>query len=557
MADAFSASSSIVGKQRSSTGHVLLPASESRHNSVIVHLVPTRTLVRWTFGRGTVIWRIWPAVLLHTLFAAAVVSLSLRTKVHLGIPNVMLTLLGVVIGFVISYRAISGYDRYWQGRSALKPPSDAEKNGEKVKVEVSVVERVMAEKNMALDLVEGYAIALKHHLRSERGIYYEDLYPLVRPLHEHAHHAHHDHDHERGRQPKASPDKSAPTVVESPSILQVELPSSSANGTATLDARPSAATHTQDAFRNPVIPPLNAYGAVLTPVPPPHPRVDSEDSISSERRPLLPGSVPPRPRRSPFNSVFADLVPFSNVWRVLGWMLGWRQRSSDVEGQEREQNGDDVVDVTQPGARPNPYSRMRLNTETSRRLGLSHVKHRPRLAGGGENLPLEIVRCLSIWLSVLDTRGCVPGSALGPMIGCMTNFEDHLSTLERILTTPLPFVYSVHIRHTVWIYLFFLPFQLVDLFGWYAIPGVGIAAFIYLGLVASGEELEQPFGYDENDLDLDFFCREVVHADIERLKRMPCPNVYLDMHHTGDRIELENPSDMENMPIDRVFGGRH
>ena len=63
---------------------------------------------------------------------------------------------------------------------------------------------------------------------------------------------------------------------------------------------------------------------------------------------------------------------------------------------------------------------------------------------------------------------------------------------------------SVHSSHlatsTVWIYLFFLPFQLVDLFAWYAIPGVGIAAFIYLGLIAAGEEIEQPFGAPSNTL---------------------------------------------------------
>ena len=46
----------------------------------------------------------------------------------------------------------------------------------------------------------------------------------------------------------------------------------------------------------------------------------------------------------------------------------------------------------------------------------------------------------------------------------------------------------------MWIYLFFLPFQLIDLFGYYAILGVCIAAFIYLGLIAAGEEIEQPFG---------------------------------------------------------------
>ncbi|KAG2015047.1 hypothetical protein CC2G_008353 [Coprinopsis cinerea AmutBmut pab1-1] len=76
-------------------------------------------------------------------------------------------------------------------------------------------------------------------------------------------------------------------------------------------------------------------------------------------------------------------------------------------------------------------------------------------------------------------------------------------------------------------YLFFLPFQLVSQFGYYTIPGVAIAAFIYLGFVAAGEEIEQPFGYDDNDLDLDLFCSEVVGSDIKHLKQSPALNVYL------------------------------
>lgn len=38
-----------------------------------------------------------------------------------------------------------------------------------------------------------------------------------------------------------------------------------------------------------------------------------------------------------------------------------------------------------------------------------HTKHRPVVAGGGENLPLEVLRCLSEWISVLEDRGTVPG----------------------------------------------------------------------------------------------------------------------------------------------------
>ncbi|KAJ3878703.1 hypothetical protein F5051DRAFT_439487 [Lentinula edodes] len=73
--------------------------------------------------------------------------------------------------------------------------------------------------------------------------------------------------------------------------------------------------------------------------------------------------------------------------------------------------------------------------------------------------------------------------------------------------------------------------HLIDQFLWYTIPGTTIAAFIYLGFLAAGEEIEQPFGYDDNDLDLDMFCQEIIHVDLENLKRTPCLNAYLPQAH--------------------------
>lgn len=42
--------------------------------------------------------------------------------------------------------------------------------------------------------------------------------------------------------------------------------------------------------------------------------------------------------------------------------------------------------------------------------------------------------------------------------------------------------------------MFCMPFQLVEPFAYWTIPGVAIAAFFFLGLLAAGEEIEQPFG---------------------------------------------------------------
>ncbi|ETW74596.1 hypothetical protein HETIRDRAFT_482364 [Heterobasidion irregulare TC 32-1] len=496
----------VLPQKRSFTGHHdLLPASQSR-TAVPVSMIPVSTLVSWTLGRGTVLWRIWPAVLMHTLFATAVSVASMETKIYLGIPNIMLTVLGVVIGFVISYRASSGYDRYWTGRTAwsdvmrttrtltrliwfhvplrLTPKTTDEiGSGDMAARSAAEVRKVMKEKNMAIDLVNGFVVALKHHLRGEQGIYYQDLYGLVRPLHDHPHYAHHRH-------PVASSTTTSPLPTAQP-IASASIPYTS-----------------NQTFGDPIIPAINSYGSLhsarhaLRRSSTRSTSTDSSDS-SHERRLLLPSSMPTT--QTFFSKIAPDLIPFHNAFRtIFGFWSG--RRSGDAHTGNGSEGG------------------VQRRWSDDHKISKAQMKHRPRIAGNGENLPLDILYHISVWLASLEDRGTVPGTSLGSMIGCIATFEDSLSTLEKILTTPLPF--------TVWIYLFFLPFQLVDLFGWYTIPGVAIASFIYLGFLAAGEEIEQPFGTRaQNDLDLDMFCREIVHADIERLKKTPSANVFIGLAH--------------------------
>ncbi|KAG8908650.1 hypothetical protein FRB99_004938 [Tulasnella sp. 403] len=98
---------------------------------------------------------------------------------------------------------------------------------------------------------------------------------------------------------------------------------------------------------------------------------------------------------------------------------------------------------------------------------------------------------------------------------------------------------------------------LVEPLGYMAILAVSIASFLYLGFLAAGEEIEQPFGYEENDLDLDLFIREVVRADVESLLLRSCPNSYEALKSEQDerpskglvadaiqaQLEKENPKE--------------
>ncbi|KAL2917813.1 hypothetical protein HK105_202686 [Polyrhizophydium stewartii] len=83
------------------------------------------------------------------------------------------------------------------------------------------------------------------------------------------------------------------------------------------------------------------------------------------------------------------------------------------------------------------------------------------------------------------------------------------SNFERIRSCPIPQAYSIHLKQTLFLYMLALPFQLVGTMGWSTIPIVFIAAFTLQGIEAIAGEIENPFGYDENDLRAEAFCAEI------------------------------------------------
>ncbi len=99
---------------------------------------------------------------------------------------------------------------------------------------------------------------------------------------------------------------------------------------------------------------------------------------------------------------------------------------------------------------------------------------------------------------------------------------DTQSSAERVLTTPLPVGYNILISQIVLLYIYMLPFQLYATLGWIAIPGTLAAAYIIIGLAAIGNELENPFGNDVNDLPLDQYCEEL-KRELDTLTSVEAP----------------------------------
>ena len=80
---------------------------------------------------------------------------------------------------------------------------------------------------------------------------------------------------------------------------------------------------------------------------------------------------------------------------------------------------------------------------------------------------------------------------------------------DRIMTTPLPFSYSVLLHRAVYSFCLILPFSIEASFGIWTPVIVALIAYLFLGLDALSAELEEPFGLQENDLPLNSIVRNI------------------------------------------------
>ncbi|WP_269768550.1 bestrophin family protein [Salmonella enterica] len=78
-----------------------------------------------------------------------------------------------------------------------------------------------------------------------------------------------------------------------------------------------------------------------------------------------------------------------------------------------------------------------------------------------------------------------------------------------IANTPVPFAYTLILHRTVYLFCIMLPFALVvDLH--YMTPFISVLiSYTFIALDALAEELEDPFGTENNDLPLDAICNAI------------------------------------------------
>ncbi|MCI0703666.1 MAG: hypothetical protein L0241_21520, partial [Planctomycetia bacterium] len=118
------------------------------------------------------------------------------------------------------------------------------------------------------------------------------------------------------------------------------------------------------------------------------------------------------------------------------------------------------------------------------------------------NPPSVLAYYMTKWIRDQMAAGKFDSITAQMIEGHVRTFLDCQGGCERILRTPIPFAYAVHIKQLLMVYLVTLPFILIGDLGWVAIPAVAAIAFGLLGIEEAGVEIEDPFGDDPNDLPL-------------------------------------------------------
>jgi len=127
---------------------------------------------------------------------------------------------------------------------------------------------------------------------------------------------------------------------------------------------------------------------------------------------------------------------------------------------------------------------------------------RQRLAGLKPR-HIVVARWIGSRLRQLADSGKLTEIRLQLMDANLTSLIDSLGGAERIMKTPVPFAYAQHIKTFVLLFCFTVPFAMAEAARWYTPVASGLLAFALFGIEEIGIEIEDPFGYDANDLPLD------------------------------------------------------
>jgi ion channel-forming bestrophin family protein len=140
-----------------------------------------------------------------------------------------------------------------------------------------------------------------------------------------------------------------------------------------------------------------------------------------------------------------------------------------------------------------------LPTEQITVSDFADAKHRPNL----------IAKSLYAKIYELHGKQSLSNEHLFILNEELRSFTDNCGACERIKNTPIPYSYNIFLKKMIFLYVMTLPLFFGSEFKYTTIPITMIVLYVFASIEIIAEEIEDPFGFDDNDLPLDNACLNV------------------------------------------------
>ncbi len=127
----------------------------------------------------------------------------------------------------------------------------------------------------------------------------------------------------------------------------------------------------------------------------------------------------------------------------------------------------------------------------------------------GEHVPQQIALAIFGKVNDLQRQGTLLPEHLLLLNSEIQSLMDTCGACERIKNTPIPFSYSSFIKKFIFTYCITLPLGYVSTLHYLVVPLVVFVFYVLASLEIIAEEIENPFGTDDNDLPLDTICKGI------------------------------------------------
>ena len=142
-----------------------------------------------------------------------------------------------------------------------------------------------------------------------------------------------------------------------------------------------------------------------------------------------------------------------------------------------------------------------------------------------KNVPLFILRRIGERIRWAWQQGWIDRFHLSILEDSLTRMTDIQGGCERIKNTPIPYAYTILIHRIVAFYCLTLPFGIFTTVGVLTPVVVFSVSHAFLGLEEIGDEIEDPFGTEPEQLPLTALCRTIEVNLRQHLDESPVPEL--------------------------------